>query len=124
MEMTRKKFMKNVHVLATDNPSRLNKVGNIWFNHKEPTECFENYNIYITSSDGKIEEEDWIIDLFRNIVSKANGISTEDCDLVLDSGASATIGQCRKIILTTDEQLINDGVEAIGDEFLEWFVHQ
>jgi hypothetical protein len=27
-----------------------------------------------------------------------------------------------KIILTTDQDLINDGVQAIDDEFLEWFV--
>jgi hypothetical protein len=29
---------------------------------------------------------------------------------------------CKKIILTTDDQLIEDGVQAIDDEFLEWFV--
>jgi len=28
----------------------------------------------------------------------------------------------KKIILTTDQDLINDGVQAIDDEFLEWFV--
>ena len=28
----------------------------------------------------------------------------------------------RKIILTTDQDLIKDGVQAIPDEFLEWFV--
>lgn len=27
----------------------------------------------------------------------------------------------KKIILTTDQDLINDGVQAIDDEFLEWF---
>jgi len=28
----------------------------------------------------------------------------------------------KKIILTTDQNLIKDGVQAIDDEFLEWFV--
>ncbi len=28
----------------------------------------------------------------------------------------------KKIILTTDQDLIKDGVQAIDDEFLEWFV--
>jgi hypothetical protein len=28
----------------------------------------------------------------------------------------------KKIILTTDQDLINDGVQAIDDEFLQWFV--
>ena len=29
---------------------------------------------------------------------------------------------CKKIILTTDQDLIKDGVQAIDDEFIEWFV--
>ena len=29
---------------------------------------------------------------------------------------------CKKIILTTDQDLIKDGVQAIDDDFLEWFV--
>jgi hypothetical protein len=29
---------------------------------------------------------------------------------------------CKKIILTTDQDLIKDGVQEINDEFLEWFV--
>ena len=29
---------------------------------------------------------------------------------------------CKKIILTTDQDLIKDGIQAIDDEFLEWFV--
>ena len=28
---------------------------------------------------------------------------------------------CKRIILTTDQDLIKDGVQAIDDEFLEWF---
>ena len=34
---------------------------------------------------------------------------------------SSLLGR-RKIILTTDQDLIKDGVQAIDDEFLEWFV--
>jgi hypothetical protein len=29
---------------------------------------------------------------------------------------------CKKIILTTDQHLIKDGVQAIDDEFLKWFI--
>jgi hypothetical protein len=29
---------------------------------------------------------------------------------------------CKKIILTTDQDLIADGVQVIDDEFLKWFV--
>ena len=28
---------------------------------------------------------------------------------------------CKKIILTTDQELIKDGVQSIDDDFLEWF---
>jgi hypothetical protein len=35
---------------------------------------------------------------------------------------SANDPECKKIILTTDQDLIKDGVQAIPDEFLEWFV--
>jgi hypothetical protein len=37
-------------------------------------------------------------------------------------GSPYYIEFCRKIILTTDQDLIKDGVQAIDDEFLEWFV--
>jgi hypothetical protein len=33
-----------------------------------------------------------------------------------------TKNYCKKIILTTDQDLIADGVQAIDDTFLEWFV--
>jgi hypothetical protein len=32
------------------------------------------------------------------------------------------LSECKLVILTTDPQLIADGVQAIDDEFLEWFV--
>jgi len=32
------------------------------------------------------------------------------------------LSECKLVIMTTDQDLINDGVQAIDDEFLEWFV--
>jgi hypothetical protein len=32
------------------------------------------------------------------------------------------LSECKLVIMTTDPQLIADGVQAIDDEFLEWFV--
>jgi hypothetical protein len=77
--------------------------------------------LYITT-DEEIKEGDWIIDLVRNEISKANGLSNGDSYLVLDSDSFTTTNQCKKIILTTDQDLIKDGVQKIDDEFLEWFV--
>ena len=32
------------------------------------------------------------------------------------------LSECKLVVMTTDPQLIKDGVQAIDDEFLEWFV--
>ena len=116
--------MKNIHVLSTDKPSRLYLTTHEYIFEKgyslSTDEC-ENKNIYITS-DEEIKEGDWIIDLVRNNIYEASGISNEDNNIVLDSGSFANINQCKKIILTTDQDLIKDGVQVIDDEFLEWFV--
>ena len=62
-------------------------------------------NVYITS-DEEIKEGDWVI--YNNDLQKSDGISFKSVD--------------KKITLTTDVELIKDGVQAIDDEFLEWFV--
>ena len=109
--------MKNVHVLPTDKPSRLqltqegvyyliDKIG--FYGTSNPQ------HIYITSSDEEIKEGDWILD---NILVNKNPIKvTKE---LLEDGF---LKEDKKIILTTDQDLINDGVQAIDDEFLEWFV--
>jgi hypothetical protein len=103
--------MKNLHIIPTDKPSRLHEFGDIWFSHKEPTECFRNYNIYITS-DEEIKEGDWCINLAHKQVVKPTDIEW----------ANSNKDNLKKIILTTDPQLIENGVQAIDDGFLEWFV--
>jgi hypothetical protein len=107
--------MKNIHVLPTDKPSRLCKV--LGSHVLRLTKTYDGYNgaiyqhIYITS-DEEIKEGDWIINNANNFISFA---SEEDKDL-------NNFENVKKIILTTDPQLIEDGVQSIDDEFLEWFV--
>ena len=118
--------MKNIHVLPTDKPSRFTfiKYYSYYRFRKDEfinNDTHQNQNIYITT-DEDIKEGDWIIDLVRNEISKANGLSNGDSYLVLDSDSFTTTNQCRKIILTTDQDLIKDGIQPIDDEFLEWFV--
>jgi hypothetical protein len=112
--------MKNIHILPTEKPSRLfyNKDGVLELHRLQWRK--NTQHIYLTS-DEEIKEGDWIIDLVRNNISEVSGISNEDNNIVLDSGSFANINQCKKIILTTDQDLIKDGVQAIDDEFLEWF---
>jgi hypothetical protein len=112
--------MKNIHVLPTDKPSRLhyftaNKAGYYLYPNnglvipRNPN-CI-NQNIYITSDEDLMIGDYYIagVDIYQCLSS----IELED--LSIDS-------YCKKIILTTDPELIKDGVQAIDDEFLEWFV--
>jgi len=103
--------MKNIFIIPTDQPSRLVKIKDTFFITSSvdiPGGTF--YNIYITSSE-EIIEDDYCYDNFLKSVFKANSIM----------GVKT---QCtsEKIILSTDPTLIADGIQAIDDEFLEWFV--
>ena len=106
--------MKNIHILLTDKPSRLTKPGGsssikLYTNGltNTPKGHCKNYHLYITS-DEEIKEGDWHFNLALNLVEKTtsfhNGLL------------------CEKIILTTDQDLIKNGVQEIDKTFLEWFV--
>ncbi len=103
--------MKNIHVLPTDKPSRLvldvNNNLALAFNKSIEENALYKRTIYITS-DEEIKEG-YYYDLTHNIVMKSIFYQSSDKN-------------CKKIILTTDQDLIKDGVQAINDEFLEWFV--
>ena len=104
--------MKNIHVLPTDKPSRLRyfcgKLEIMYAIPKKSDITFQN--IYITS-DEEIKEGDWVCNVVNNNIYNA-----DKAKLIMVKE------NLRKIILTTDQDLIADGVQAIDDEFLEWFV--
>jgi hypothetical protein len=107
--------MKNIHILPTDKPSKLAYDFNkLILNSKllSPT-LYKNQNIYITD-DSKIRERDWFLNTLNNQVNKCD-------DLIYEKNVNLS-SWCKKIILTTDQDLIKDGVQAIDDEFLQWFV--
>ena len=111
--------MKNIHVLSTDKPSRLSILNNGKLNFgAEIMSSFNSkpQNIYITS-DEEIKE-DYVI--AYGVVIKVMMFDKETLYFV--NGTKAKKEDCKKIILTTDQDLIKDGVQAIDDEFLEWFV--
>jgi hypothetical protein len=99
--------MKNIHVLPTEKPSRLSEFGGQFTLTTESTDAFRNYNIYITS-DEEIKERDWFL--------------TKTNDIIICGNKNNFTPIGKKIILTTELNLIKDGVQAIDDEFLEWFV--
>jgi hypothetical protein len=113
--------MKNVHLLPTEKPSRI-RLGNngnfVIANFEQSSirsknDSYTNQHIYITS-DEEIKEDTkpcWCID------TKDNSVNYYQDALPLYN----YIGY-KKIILTTDQELIKAGVQKIDDEFLEWFV--
>ena len=103
--------MKNLYILETDKPSRLYyschaKKYNLLKETKINEYYSPNQHIYITN-DEEIKEGDWFLD-DNNSVSKSYKLS------------HVQFANPRKIILTTDQDLIN--VQTIDDDFLEWFV--
>ncbi len=114
--------MKNVHVIPTEKEStgyilgkcikELSdvKIGQFVKTHYMlfDKEYFQPQSIYITS-DEEIKEGDWCLGM-DGIFQYKGKVNLPDVELP------------KKIILTTDQDLIADGVQAIDDEFLEWFV--
>jgi len=98
--------MKNIHILTTLNPSRMLRGFDgirLFKNEVSPdNQWCVNVNIHITN-DEEIKEGDKRI---NNYQRKPKGEEIPS----------------KKIILTTDQDLIKDGVQAIDDEFLKWFV--
>ena len=114
------KDMKNIHILPTEKPSILYgkddnyKLANStmamdWY---ISSVGYKPYNLYITS-DEKInyDDEQWLLVFgeYETYVDYHNEPTTYYNDH-------------KKIILTTDQDLIKDGVQSIDDVFLEWFV--
>lgn len=86
--------------------------------------------LFITSEE-EIKEGDWCIMtndygdnyLVRVISLKCIGGKEIRVQLLLNGKENTPLlEKCEKIILTTDQDLIKDGIQAINDEFLEWFV--
>jgi hypothetical protein len=108
--------MKNIHILATDKPSKLiyNDANDLCYQSKKSAKndrkwmYRKKFHIYITSDD-EIKKGDWYFNSERNKIIKVG-----------HHGHYAIFS--KKVILTTDPDLIADGIQAIDDEFLEWFV--
>jgi hypothetical protein len=109
--------MKNIHILPTDKPSRLFIIDGKLYNYHKPQQGDGvneiNQHIYITNSE-EIKEGDYVYSIKQgyNIQKVPKGLVK----------SYQEVEHYKKIILTTDQDLINDGIQPIDDEFLEWFV--
>ena len=105
--------MKNIHILPTEKPSRLHFTEffeELVFTPKY--EKLDGVNIYITSDeeikDVRPHKGKWQLETGQ-ILNKFPNYLTD-------------LSECKLVIMTTDQDLIEDGVQSIPDEFLEWFV--
>lgn len=100
--------MKNFFLLPTDKPSRLYITENELFFDNKAFYRSNRYDIYITSYD-YIKEgvNQWYIDSVLNEL--------------YNSGGAQYSNKQNIILLTTDQELIDDGIPSISDEFLEWY---
>jgi hypothetical protein len=111
--------MKNIFLFPTDKPSRLHITSKLMLypNGLMPKSqgLCKNQHIYITNSE-EIKEGDWWLNIKTNDVDKC----THKSEVSVYN--SQKYQHIKKIILTTDQDLNKDGVQAIDDDFLKWFV--
>jgi hypothetical protein len=105
--------MKNIYLIPTEKPSRLiphtNSCQIKLKDVDKQTRKYYKYSIYITS-DEEIETGNYYLCKLSMRIKKCIG---DEYFNNIDE---------KKIILTNDTNLIKDCVQAIDDEFLEWFV--
>jgi hypothetical protein len=96
--------MKNIYLIQTDKPSKLHlgNSGLVLCDLNFGKNTINGQHIYITS-DEEIKDG-WSYDRMMKSIGKRDNVYSS------------------KIILTTDQDLIKDGIQPIDDEFLEWFV--
>ena len=134
--------MKNLYLLSTDKPSILGRfidTNNLFLRGSNDIPRGENVNIYITSDEeikegdvvkipcgvGKVKELTWKFGndnpsyIVEDIFIYKLRYGQKEGELQINSFRYEDV---KKIVITTDQDLINDGIQAIDDEFLQWFV--
>jgi hypothetical protein len=106
--------MKNIHIVPTKNKSNLFewdgelRLGDYAFNYIDDlkSEC-ANRHLYITSDD-KIRWDDFYLNTDSNVIYGSRGNEKPNIS--------------KKIILTTDDKLIKQGVQPMPDDFINWLI--
>jgi hypothetical protein len=134
---------RNIWLSPTNQPSRLHLAyGRDYYLSIEPfiqsdTENYKSFDIHITS-DEDIKKGSVVLSTYdkwkgtselKPVIGKVIEIH-EDCYLIKyysdhfgETQSMWDKGHSKIIILTTDDQLIKEGVQAIPDNFFEWFVN-
>jgi hypothetical protein len=122
---------KNIWLLPTNEPSRLvqKRITNeIKLSSLNNPQLWNNVNIYITNNE-IIKEGDYIFYSINKVVGKVLELGRRTSNgesipvVYCKETGSIDTEDCKKIILNTNPKLIKDSVQAIPDDFLEWFVN-
>ena len=114
--------MKNIFLKETDQKSKLyrnlltDKLFILEDKVTDVSECNIEYQFIYITNDEKIEDGNWVFQECLNMPHRLIKTDTENVKVLND------LNKCKKIVLTNDTSLIEDGVQSIDDEFLEWFV--
>jgi hypothetical protein len=108
--------MKNIFLLPTDKPTGIfeTQLNGLQYSimNKVRTAPLIGYHIFITT-DNKFVKDEWLTDGIEVIQASPKLVNAQGL---------VNRREWKKIILTTDPDLIKDGVQPIDDEFLEWFI--
>ena len=131
--------MKNIHLIPTDKPSRFFITNEDEYGYREhyvpdTMQTIKCMNMHIISEE-EIKVGDWFIHPDSSCFNKEckevsiGGyeilrVIKVDENFIYHSAMMAIHKNknIKKIILTTDQGLIKNGVQAIENDFLEWFV--
>lgn len=121
--------MKNIHILPTHLPSLVAMLPGKELTYSKtkqlftPTVDWKTQNIYITNSEEIKEGYDvkgkWVMSEY-GFVTKADRI--EGNYLIHENGGSNFLCHYRFVIITTDPELIKNGVQEVPEYFLKWFI--
>ena len=103
--------MKNIFLIPTENSSRLSIKDGVLILHRQQWRK-GTQNIHITS-DSKFVRDEYITDGIEVMKSTPKLVNAQG---LVDRR------DWKKILMTTDPELIKDGVHPIGEDFLKWFV--
>jgi hypothetical protein len=107
--------MKNIHIIPTDKPTRIFKSEIKPFLHLYTYDAryfLTGQNIYITS-DEKFIRDEYVTDGIEVIQASPK---------LVDAQGLVNRRGWKKIVLTTDSDLIKDGIQEISDGVIEWLV--
>lgn len=106
--------MRNLFTISSKNASKLQlKIGGGYHFENGQTIALKSYmNIYITNEE-KFVEDEYVTDGIEVIKASSKLVNAQG---LVDRR------DWKKIILTTDFELIEDGVQDIGEYFVRWFV--